>query len=417
MRFIYFLFTYVFSLTAAAQLVVQVPQNLQGQVLLYAYYPQHTHNQPLQQASLQQGKAVLPTQGLQPGMYSLYFTTNNTLDKAPYIDVLVLAEEQNVELYWVPGAKWVQFINAPINQSFYEQKKTWLHYKEEDYYLQQAQQLFANSASQLHIQQKVKAVQDNADALAQKFLSNTLVWDDYLATTATFKQAKTTYQNFWEQVTITNINLWSTPYQNEVLAAWWQRCRQQETSPQTQQEMYITGIVQHLGKNKQLHPFLMDWLHQTYDYNRNNDLFVFGLKAMLALPDADAALKTVWQTKVQKLQPLNKGQTMNLSAIEQQGLLSEKDTVITLILYSETCGGCVEVLKQVNDLKNAPGQIAIRVKAAAANESIINEKEYPNITFFHPQDTSAYQPYVQRGTPALVFLKKIGNDWQIQGME
>lgn len=312
-------------------------------------------------------------------------------------------------MYWIPETGFLKLMDAPINSNFQGVLEEYILLKTELNNIKKAEDTFTSKDLQHALQDEKKALLKTIDKLLVKTKTNREILDNYLLYIEEFEAKEKTTKDFWTAVHTKEPLLWSTPYQYSVLRKW-RRVSQETTSTATEQEHhFIDGVITHLGQNLDLHPFLKDWLGSQYNNNKMNDFYLHGLNSLLALPNAKNEYKLLWKNLIDLYTPLAQGSVVDVSGIKAQGLIQAEDDQVQVVFYSESCGHCVSALEQ---LKQAQDKV-IAVRVFASENSIIKEDDFPSILFYHPEDPTIYETYVERGTPAIFTLVPEAGDWVI----
>ena len=405
-KLIYVLITLGLTHTIFAQVNIHLPKTDQAAIQVYGYYPVNTfNNEPLEVLRPKQQLVQLDAKDWAAGIYTLYYTGYENR----YINLIISENENNFNVYWIPKTGFLKLIDAPINNNFQDVLEEYVLLKRELNKIKKAEETFTSEDLQNSLQDEKEALLKTIDKLLVKTKTNREILDDYLIYIEEFEAKEKTTKDFWAAVNIKEPLLWSTPYQYSVLRKW--RSLSQETTGTTteQEHRFIDGVISHLGKNIDLHPFLNDWLGSQYDNNKMNDFYLHGINSLLALPNANAEYKLLWKNLIDLYTPLAQGSEVDVSGLKDQDLIQAEDDKVQVVFYSESCGHCVRALEQ---LKQAQDKV-IAVRVFASENSIVNEDDFPSILFYHPEDPSIYETYVERGTPAIFNLVPKGGEWVI----
>lgn len=409
-RILLFLTTHLWFAYSYAQIRVNLPNIASGTLVLYSYYPA---KMPATVGEIVNGTCTLTMdyKNLKDGMYSLYYTNNNSIQGAPFIDLWITKDESSFDVFWAPGWPFLDFYGSPINKEYHKRKKEISDLQTELEKYLAAKQNFLTAPEAL-----VKQWTHNLDSFEQRLhnISNQLELNKTLYMRPLLFSVQKTHA--FEKPDFSK-TLIARDYHTSIVSQYIEYLSQPFIKEGTldSEKKFLSLIVDKLANNSEGINYLLSWADVYYDLNSKHDLYLFFFEQLAKSSAASAEQKKLWNEIVQNGQHLKIGQVFPKYLLPENASRT-KEEKLCLILYSESCGSCAEALEKFNSSKNLGKRIAIRVKLAEESASFVQADKYPNIEFYYPSDIEKYQDYKPRGTPTVIYLEKKSKEWLISGL-
>jgi hypothetical protein len=410
---IYIALCFVCLVSARAQITVYLPPAFkEGHVYLFSYYPNNTKNQPLSQANVTEGIAIVDVLTLKEGIYSIYYAKDDLLQEFPFIDVVIDSNEHSHTIFWNPANNYVFFDHAPQSFLLNQSKFKWNLLQQQLKFHTDNQLVFSDNGL---LNKRKDALGQSINAqlkeLEEGIKNNSTQWDNYLMYLNNSDESAY-LSTFWNNLTANESYLFHTPLMNWVLNKWWTGQKKLHENELSHFEGFIDSLLFNIGKTEEGIVFIDSWINTNYDYNSTNTYFVIALKKMLQLKKASENQLIAWESKLLMHENFKIGQPFDIP-IPIKPLIKTKDSTVVLLFYSNSCGSCKEVFEQLKS--TTLKVIAICTKCEIENK-LIEEDKYPEIVFYHPEEKDNYLKYVTRGTPSLYYLKYENSTWIIEEM-
>lgn len=391
------------------QIELHLPGNTIGSIIMYSYAPS---KYPAAMAELIDGHATINISRLKAGMYSLYFTENQNIQNAPFIDLWITPEEASFEIYWAPEWPYLVFDGSPINTKYHQLKDEVSEWQttQQKYFAANYYFVFASEA-------QVQRWDKGLDSLEQRRKSLSAQLE---------KEPSPYFRPLWFQLQDNSTlddpnftkNLHALDYQTSIITAYLNHLGKPYRSSNSAkaEEEFVAKVIKMFGATSDGFLYVQDWVEVNYDRNNSHDLHLFALTQLQESPSASSAQKQIWANLITKADILKVGEVFPVNLLPSKNI-EAKDERLCIVLYSETCGFCAETLEKVNTSPDMGKRIAIRVKVADDQHSYVQAEKYPNVHFYFPEDMSPFSIYTPRGTPTVIYLKKESKKWKITGMD
>jgi hypothetical protein len=398
--------------SARAQITVYLPPAFkEGHVYLFSYYPNNTKNQPLSQANVTEGKAILDVRTLKEGIYSIYYAKDHILQESSFIDVVIDSNENTHTIFWNPSNNYVFFDNAPQSFVLNQSKFKW-NLLQQQLKFNIDNQLVFKDYGLFNLKDTLgQNINQQLKELEESIKNNSTQWDNYLMYLENSDNS-VYLSTFWNNLTPNESYLFHTPLMNRVLNKWWIDQKKVHENELSHFEGFIDSLLFNIGKTEEGIVFIDNWINTNYDYNSTNTYFVIALKKMLQLKKASENQLIAWESKLLMHENFKIGQPFDIP-IPIKSFIQTNENKIVLLFYSNSCGSCKEVLEQ---LKNTTQKVLAICTKCETESTQIEEDKYPSIVFYHPEEKDSYLKYVTRGTPSLYYLKNTNSTWVLEEM-